>query len=76
MTNTLETLKNSISLSAYGITKQEAHSEEICINCKQKIYIGERENAQHGCCYSMTGIKEYKISGMCEYCFDNLMTAD
>ena len=31
------------------------------------------EETKPGCIYSYAGIREYKISGMCEHCFDELM---
>jgi hypothetical protein len=54
-------LKDELSQAAFGITKAEAHSKGICIECKELALPK---------CYSEAGKKEYQISGMCEACFD------
>jgi hypothetical protein len=61
--NELEKFKNELSLEAHGITKAEAHSKGVCINCKEPA---------EPKCYSVAGRREYLISGMCEVCFDSL----
>lgn len=54
-----------LAISTFGITKQEALANNICIRCK--IDVAKR-------IYSPEGHAEYKISGMCELCFDTIMS--
>jgi len=60
--NSLQDLKNTITKNIFKITKEEAIKKNICIDCKQPI--------TDKSFYSLAGQKEYKISGMCEHCFD------
>jgi hypothetical protein len=57
-------LLNKLSTDAYETTIPEAHKENTCVNCK--------EDALNKC-YSQAGIREYKNSGLCEPCFDEIM---
>lgn len=59
----LNKLKNELAIQATGMTKAQAHSIGVCIRCKEQPKF-----------YSYYGQKEYGISGMCEYCFDIVMT--
>ena len=61
--NPLEKLKNNLSQDLYSITKAEAHRTGICIQCKEPAFLK---------CYSEAGKREYKISGLCEQCFDKI----
>ena len=61
--NPLEELKNNLSQDLYGITKAEACRTGICIQCKEPALPK---------CYSEAGKREYKISGLCEQCFDEI----
>ena len=70
--NELQILKDNLSMASYGLTKEEAHKLDICIQCKQKIVETTRKNNKPGGIYSIAGHQEYAISGMCEYCFDKL----
>ena len=45
----------------YGITKERAHQLHVCVNCKKEATW-----------YSPAGAKEYRISGLCEPCFDKI----
>lgn len=49
----------------YGITKEEAHEKGICVDCKEPALPK---------CYSVAGRDEYRISGLCEQCFDAMFT--
>lgn len=64
MNNTLNTLTNSISKEVFGISREEALSTGICVQCRQPAM----QN-----CYSPAGRREYAISGLCEKCFDEIM---
>jgi hypothetical protein len=52
---------DAMALSIYGTTRSEALRQNICLNCKKPATW-----------YSMAGATEYKISGLCETCFDKL----
>lgn len=54
---------NKVVRAIYGMTKAEAHQQKICLKCKQPA----EKN-----CYSVAGLREYQISGLCEVCFDDL----
>ena len=43
----------------YGMTPDEAREQNICIRCKQPPRFKTE-----------AGKREYRQSGMCEYCFD------
>lgn len=45
----------------YGITIERAHQLHVCIDCKKEATW-----------YSPAGAKEYRISGLCEPCFDRI----
>lgn len=57
----LNKLKDDTAKVAFKMTKREAIAKGICINCKEKPKF-----------YSRMGQKEYGISGLCEYCFDDI----
>jgi hypothetical protein len=56
-------LKDDLSVAGFGITKDAALAQGICIQCRQPA---EEK------CYSDAGRREYRISGMCELCFDEM----
>jgi len=60
---TLQDFKDDLAQSIYGMSTQEAKEQGICIQC-HKLAL---EN-----CYSQAGISEYRISGLCEKCFDSI----
>lgn len=64
--NELDEFKDSFAQSLYGMTKDEAVSKGICIQCKEPALPK---------CYSDAGRKEYTISGLCEKCFDEITGA-
>lgn len=59
----LKNSKDELSKAAYGMTRDEAVRRGICIHCRKpaapKIY-------------SAAGTMEYRISGLCEECFDKI----
>ena len=59
----LENLKTNMAKSLFAMTKAEAHVKGICINCQEPALQK---------CYSDAGREEYRISGMCELCFDEI----
>lgn len=64
MNKTLNTLTNSLSKEVFGISREEALSTGICIQCRQPAIPN---------CYSNAGRREYAISGLCEKCFDSIL---
>ena len=58
----LQKLKDKLS-KEYNMTVSEAINRGICISCKE-----DWRNKY----YSDAGRREYKISGLCEICFDNM----
>jgi len=62
MTSLLK-LQNALSQSLYGMTKDKAVAEGICISCREPALAN---------CYSEAGRREYRISGLCEKCFDDI----
>lgn len=78
--STIKNLQNNLSLSIFGITLWEAHAKNICINCKSPIRDERGESAEEtgesGQIYSDAGWREYRISGLCETCYDSVMGGD
>lgn len=63
-------ITDKITKMLYGETIGESQKQLICINCKKPICITEKPTNMEGNIYSRNGLKEYQISGLCEYCFD------
>lgn len=61
--NKVQKMKGDMSKELFGMTKDEAVSQGICVNCKEKAFPK---------CYTIDGWSEYCISGMCEQCFDEI----
>ena len=60
----LQKFKDNMAKELYGQTKAEAVAEgQICIDCKEPALAN---------CYSDAGREEYRISGLCEKCFDRI----
>jgi hypothetical protein len=59
----LEHFKNELSKNIYGMSKSEAIAKNICVSCKQPPTF-----------YSDAGKAEYKISGLCEPCWDKIFS--
>ena len=54
-------LLDNLAKEIYGITKEEALSQNICLQCKKTPTF-----------ITVAGEKEYPISGLCEPCFDGI----
>lgn len=65
MTNNLENLKNELQKAAGLLPKQEAWAKGICCRCQQTPKF-----------YSTPGRREYNITAMCEFCFDEVCTPE
>lgn len=59
----LQQFKDKMAMDLYGQTTEEAKTTGLCIQCHKPAL----EN-----CYSAAGRREYKISGLCEKCFDEI----
>ena len=59
----LKEFQDKIAKDVFGSTKEEAIKEGLCINCRELALPK---------CYSDAGRREYKISGLCEQCFDEI----
>ena len=47
----------------FGLSRTDAHNDGVCIKCGQPALAN---------CYSEAGRREYKLSGLCELCFDKM----
>ena len=63
MGNPLEDFKDLSARITLGMTKTEAHTKQICIDCKLPI---------DGRLKTEAGAREYQISGICELCWDDM----
>lgn len=70
---TMQNIKDKTAQTFFGTTTAEAQSKRTCINCGQPICLSDEPTNKPGNIYSHAGAKEYKITGLCEYCFDNIM---
>lgn len=59
----LKDFQDTLAKDVFGSTKEEATKEGLCISCKEPAIPK---------CYSDAGRREYKISGLCEECFDEI----
>jgi len=55
----LDDLKRTLAKETFGETVEDSHSAGRCIMCKRPPLF-----------YSEAGQAEFKISGLCEFCFD------
>lgn len=59
--------------AAFGMTRTEAVEGQKCICCHKNILLADGK-PDPTMFFTMAGIKEWHISGMCEKCFDNLFS--
>jgi len=59
--NNPQELAEKMAEEIYGITAKDARTQGLCVQCKEPAIPK---------CYSDAGRREYKISGLCEPCFD------
>ena len=52
-------------LEQFGMTKEGAQSDGVCVACKKPPVF-----------YSEAGRREYRISALCEPCFDKMFPPD
>lgn len=73
MSKNLELVKlaEGLSKELFSLTPSEAIQQGICISCRQRIYYSADGKAEkEGHIYSCAGQNEYRITALCEYCFD------
>jgi len=58
-----------LAKALYGMTKAEAIAKGVCVKCKLVVQSGVNV-------YSPAGAAEYRISGLCELCFDQITGGD
>lgn len=63
----LSRMKEEMSKSVFGTSLSDAWSKGICVNCREQALPK---------CYSDAGRAEYRISGLCEKCFDSICADD
>jgi thymidine kinase len=69
----LTTLCEGLSKSLFLYTADEARAQGICVKCKEKIFYSPGRSAEReGHIYSVPGQNEYRITAMCEYCYDKM----
>lgn len=61
MARDLSQFKEQLDIDVHGMTTAAAIEQGICINCKQPPTF-----------YSDDGRREYRISALCEPCFDEI----
>ena len=68
-----------MSMSDWEFEQFERHMERlraaegICVICREESFFEQGTKAQRpGHIYSEAGLKEFKISQCCEYCFDGM----
>jgi len=61
--NSLQQFKDALAVECFGMTKDDAVKDEICIDC--------REPALPKCSTDISR-SEYRISGLCEMCWNRI----
>lgn len=56
---------DTVARLAFGMVREEAHRQGICIRCKRELGLLAPED-----------LAEYRISGFCPECFDEVMGAE
>lgn len=65
----LESVQDKIAGELCGMSIIYAHTHGICASCHQPIRHTSCDQGE-GSIYSRAGEKEYRISALCEHCFD------
>lgn len=66
-------LSEGLSKELFNLTPSEALQQGICISCKKPIfYSADGKAEKEGHIYSCAGQNEYRITALCEYCFDKV----
>ena len=68
--------KDNLCQAVHGISMSDAQSVNICVECRSKIHNCTKDALTPGGIYSEAGQSEYRISGLCEHCFDTIVHED
>jgi hypothetical protein len=67
MIDPMKGIRDESAKAAFGMTREEAQEQGICIHCKQ-VALGR--------IHTPAGHREYHITAMCEVCWDELFGDD
>ena len=80
----LQEAKNQVAEKIFNLTIKQAHEQKVCINCGKPIHfynpdhqemVGDYvtfEESSEGDIWTWEGIREYRISALCEHCFEKI----
>ena len=80
----LEMARNQVAEKIFNLTIKEAHEQKVCIHCKRPIHfynpdhqemVGDFvtfEESSEGDIWTWEGVSEYRISALCEHCFEKI----
>jgi len=71
--SSLQQAKDNLAKNIFGETRAQSQAKGMCIRCKQKIQLTTKGGGP-GTVYSDAGMKDYQIHGMCEHCYDEVMS--
>ena len=54
---------NQLAEVAFGMSIKKAHEQGVCVVCKKEVNIAEMDNLDR---------REYRISGLCSPCFEDM----
>ena len=61
----IDNMFDTFARGVFYSTRQEAQEKGICIECKEPALPK---------CHSVAGLREYRISSLCEECFDDIFS--
>lgn len=67
----LDGLVDSIGEKCFGMTRTAAREGGVCISCHEKVF-NEDGTINSSLIHSAAGLQEYRMSAMCEKCFDKM----
>lgn len=69
---TLRGLQEKVAEDLFKRNPTEARNSGICVSCGEKVYYSPAPKAEKkGHIYSVAGQNEYRITSLCEFCFDS-----
>lgn len=67
----------AVAMAAHAIEVKHAKTEGECHACNTRVFVDMGSaSGKPGLIYSMAGMREYRISGTCETCFDGMFEGD
>lgn len=67
LNGTLSTIQDNLAIQIFGTSLTEAHEKGICIKCKEE---------SQPKCHTLDGVTNYRISGLCEECYNSIVTGE